>query len=475
MTVPAAPAAAPAAAVPPSTPATPPASPASTPLAAPAADPKTTGRGSRIFNLLAAESASEPGKPAEKKTSPDASSAAATPPADGNKPETPATPAADDQQIKARKPKAISKRPDPTPATPAAQPVTATTPQTPAPDAGEDLIDEEKQYLADAEEAERFLPTRKGLKEQVRKFFKEHQTYLEKHPDLESDDQETRSDAEQKYESWIKSHRPVLTDAEQRTVSEGRIAARVSKPLEEKTQQLEHEIFVRDEEPKIDQRVKSDTTGIMATAMPKDVLDFAEKYGVEAAKARFQDEITVVNSVVNNALAAYKEFLRLEAKDPKTGRFLTSPVLDKNKDPARYELHQKMGHITDYIDNDFKENSTQKDLVRDGKWFCTRAEWNSGFNRQPDRFWTFTNAEIAKRSLNFVKPAIDMAIEQNQSSLKARGLQRVPFTPPAAPAIPPTPTNTPPGPGSSPVPPPLNVAPPAASAGGRLSKLLSGG
>lgn len=475
MSVPAAPAAAPAAAVPPSAPATPPATaPASAPPATPpAGDVKVQGRGSRIFSLLAAESASEPGKPAAK-TEPPASAAAtpATPAADG-KPS--ATPPVEDPQIRAKKPRAIAKRPDPTPATPTPAATPAATPVATAPESDDDLIEEEKQLLADAEEAERHLPSRKGLKDQVRKFLREQTKYLDKHPDLESDDQETRAEAEKEFDTWLRKNRPVLTDVEQRSVTEGRIAAKVRQPLEEKTQQLEHEIFVRDEEPKIEQRVRNETKDVMVSVMPKEVMEFAEKYGVEAARSRYADEITVVNTVVNNASAAYREFLRLEAKDPKTGRYLTSPVLDRAKDPERFDLHEKMAKITDYIDNDFKENSTQKDLVRDGKWFCTRVEWNAGYSKSPERFWTFTNAEIAKRSLDFVKPAIDTAIARNQTSLKARGLQRVPFVPPAAPAAAPTATNTPPGPGSSPVPPPLNGAPPAATPGGRLSQLLGAG
>lgn len=466
MSTPAAPApAAPAtpAAVPAVTPAPSPA-PAAPPAKAPDAPaPETKSRGSKIFQLLAEESATEPGKKPEAKEPPKP---------EANKPDpapaAPVEPKADDKPIKASKKAPISKRPEP-PAPPSPAPAHPATPVAPAKaedDWESQLVDEEKQMIADAEEAEKYLPNRKGLKEQVKKFVKEHQKYLEKHPDIDED-----PDAKAAYETWLAKNRPTLTEADQRTVSEARIAERVQKPWEEKYSKLEHDIFTRDEEPKIKERVAAVASNLNSTVIPDEILNFAKQYGVDEAKKQFVDELEVVRDIVNAASSDYAELIRLGTVNPKNGRALAQPATDKS-DP-RFEQHQRLDLIVQRVNEDFKNTAGQKDLMRGGKWFCTRDEWNAGYHLFPQQYWTFTNEEIAERMMPLAKLGVEQAISQKREEMQRRGYERRKFTPPAAPTTPPTPVAPPPGPGSSPA--PSGATPPANANtfGARLSSALT--
>ena len=475
--VPAVPAA-PAAAVPPASttpPATPPAAPATPPASG--ADPKATGRGTRLFSLLAAEAETPPGsKPAEVKK-PDA---APTPAPDGKDPKaaasaTPApaaTPNPDDPPIRATKKSPISKRPElpkETPVTPAT-PAAATTPAPSDVDWEKELVDEERQFIAEAQEAEQFLPNKKGFAEQAKRFVREHQKYLEKHTDLDDPDEKAA------YEAWLAKNRPALSAADQRTITENRIAAKVSKPLEQKTQDLEHQLYVREQEPVLQKQTQRVVSELNTSAMPDEIMDFAQKYGVETAKKEFADELAVVNTIVSTAASDYEELIRLDTFHPITRRPLSSPAM--NESDPKFAQHQRLLGIMDKVDTEFKETAKQNELMRDGKWFVTREEWRNMPANARGQFWHFTNREIATRMLTWVKPAIDITITNNRKSLEARGYERRKFVPPAAapaaPATPPQPTRTPSGPGASPVP-----AAPASSSpqttGSRLASALAGG
>lgn len=450
----------PVASTPPASPTAPAPTPAQTPPPEAAKKPDDAaakGRGNRIFQLLAEESASEPGKNVENKEPPKEpdKKADATP-----DPKAAATPPADDKPIKAKKTPPISKRPEPP--KPAAEPAPTVTPPT-SPKAESDweaeLVDEEKQMLSDAEEVEKYLPAKKGLKGQVAKFIKEHQAYLDKHPEIDED-----PDAKATYDKWLDKNRPKLTEADQRTVSEARIADRVGKPLKEEHAKLEHEIFKRDEEPKIKARSESAVSRLNSEAIPEEVFEHAKKYGADSAKQNFADELDAVRSVVSVASSDYSELIRLGTYNPKTGKPLAEPIDSPQ--------HQRLDQVIRKVNDDFKEAASQKDLLRDGKWFCTRDEWNAGFHKFPNQYWTFTNEEVADRMLSFVKPAVQQVIQSKRADMEARGYERRKFVPPAAPASPATPVSPPPGPGSTPPPPVTPGNPTPQTAGARLSSAL---
>lgn len=441
--------AAPAAVVPPSSQPTPNASPTTTPQTAPAAAPAATQAqeppkriGSKIWqNLIDAESGKQPEeKPKE----------AAAPAKTEVKPEpTQTAPTAPDKPIKATKRAAITKRPElpkeatSTPASVAPAPA--------QPELEPDLLEEEKQFLADAEEAEKHLPEVKGIAEKTKKFIREHQKYLEKHPEIDGD-----PEAEAAYEKWLTTNRPTLNEKQQRTLVERRIAEQVGKPLHEETAKLKHELFVRDREPVIQNEGRQKMTELYNTVIPDEITAFAKQHGNEAAKKEFADEINLVSAVVNVAVADYQELLRLSEKDPRTGRPMAEPVISLN-DPRytpevarqKYDQHERLAGIISRVNEDFRNNAPQAQLVRDGKWFCTRDEWNAGYSKHPDKFWTFDNKEIAQRAMSWIKPAIEGRIKQYREEMTARGWQRRPLATP--PAVAPTPTSSP-APSPSPVP-----------------------
>lgn len=445
---------------------TPPVTPPAPPPAAPDADPKATGRGKRVFDLLIKESESEPGKKTEPATPPAAPAAAAAP----------ATPPAavpdPDKPIKATRKPAISKRPEPPAPVAPAVPTPTATPATPKNDeeweAG--LVDQEKQLLSDAAEAEAYLPARKGLKEQAKKFIKAHVKYLETH-----DDTDDGGDGEAAYQKFLKQNQPALSEAEQRDVSERRIAARVAQPLQKDADDLRHQLFVRDEEPKIEQQANRVVSDLNTNAMPAEILQFAKEHGVEEAKKQFADELTIHNTIVSSASSDYRELVRLGTLNPANGRPLAVPMIDPVTRKPVSEQHQRLEVIVKKANEDFRNGSKEADLVRDGKWFVTRDEWNSGYKDFPDRYWTFTNKEIADRSLAWVKPAIETTIQQNRAAMTKRGYVRPPYTPAVPPAPAPEPTRSAPGPSASPVPSPSAGGATPQTPGARLASVLTQG
>ncbi len=468
MSTPAPSAAATPAAVPvvPSTQATPPAAPAATP---PDGDSKATGRGTRLFGLLAAEAEVPPGPKAEAKK-PDAA-APATPAPDGKdaKPDASSAPASppDEKPIRATKTKAIAKRPDLPTSTPA--PVTATPAPASAAPADDDLIDEEKQLIDEATEAEKYLPGRKGLAEQTRKFVKAHAKFIETHPDIETDPDEKAA-----YDTFLRTNRPSLSSAEQRTITEGRIAANVSRPFEQKTAQLEHEIYVRDQEPVFRDQRQRVTSELNTAAIPNEIMEFAQKHGADVAKREFADELGVVNEIVGMAASDYDELIRLDTYNPKGGRPVSTPATDE-KDP-KYAQHQRLLQTVQKVDSDFKETAKQNELLRDGKWFVTREEWANLPPSERGNYWKFSNREVATRMLQWVKPAVEILISNRRQDFERRGYERRKYVPPSTPApaaAAPIPVRTPGGPGASPVPAPTGVQPQATPASRLISALTA--
>ncbi len=291
------------------------------------------------------------------------------------------------------------------------------------------------------------------------------------HTDLDDPDEKA------KYDTWLAKNRPSLSATDQRQITENRIAARVAKPLTEKTADLEHQLFVRDEEPKIKQQTARVTSELNTAAMPDEIMEFAKQHGVEQAKKEFVDELQAVNTIVTTAASDYEELIRLDTYHPTTRRPVSVPAM--NESDPKYGQHQRLLGIMEKVDSDFKETAKQTELMRDGKWFVTREEWRNLPPAARSQYWHFTNREIATRMLSWVKPAIDITIKNNREALAARGYERRKFVPPAPAAQPaapaPQPTRTPAGPGASPVPATTPAHVPGATSGARLASALAGG
>ncbi len=210
-------------------------------------------------------------------------------------------------------------------------------------------------------------------------------------------------------------------------------------------------MFVRDQEPVIRQQKERIVSELNSSAIPEDIMEFAKKYGVGTAQKEFADELSLVNTIVNTASSDYEELVRLATINPSNGRPLALPASDPS-DPKSAQ-HTRLATIIEKVNDDFKGSAKEKELLRDGKWFVTRAEWNSLPASARGQYWTLTNKEIATRMLDWVKPAVAGAIKQNQEALAARGYERRKFVPPntAPAAVPPQPTRSA-APSPSPVP-----------------------
>lgn len=464
-----APAAAPAAATPPPAPV--PASPA--PAAAPAAPKVNEKVGStkvegtpanRLFQRLsnnAPEAKDEPMFPGDK-------------PAKSETPKTetpvPAPAAPVEKPIKVAK--KTPKRPELPVAKETAPPAPAApvTPPAPAANWEDSLLDEERTALEDAKFAEETFPEHKGLSEKMTRFFREHQKFLEKNPDPEDDDPEYKK---------VLALQPQLSATEKRKILEARISSSVKKGYEPEIQDLRHELFVRDEEPRVrTEAAQLFDDAFLEKALPADIVKTFKEKGVAEMNKQYADELEVASSIVTAARSDAEELLRITRTNPKTGRPLAKIATDPS-DP-KWEQHDRLGRLVESVCEDFKNTASEKEQVRNGKWFVTREEWAAGYKNHPDKYWTFTNSpehirEVVQRAANWIPGVIDRTIKERQEALERRGYRRFRETTPAAPSAPPAPVSAPtsPRPSLSPSPSAPNAAP--ISPGTALARKLQAG
>jgi len=365
----------------------------------------------------AAPKAGEP-KPGEPKTPKAGDTPPATPPEPG---------------IRARRP-APPKRPDlpiAQPAPPPAPPVAATPPQSDE-DFEKGLVENEKQMLEDARYAEKFNPAKyKGLGDKVKGFIKAHTKFLEENPGIEDNDPA--------YKKFLADHRPTMSRTETREIEEHRIAERARGPVDARVSQLEHQLFERDETPKIEKFALDTYNQLAREALPEDITKLIKEKGglTEEIKAEFADELETAHTIFSIVADDLKEFKRLSTKHPTSGKPLVE--FDDNN-----EQHTRLTKMVSELCENFK-NTGGAQLQRNGKWFVTREEWNTIEPTRRHEFWTFTNAELEKRALAHVPLTLKETIRVKQEDLKRRGYVRN-RPAPVAPQVPPA--TPPPAPGS---------------------------
>jgi Asp-tRNA(Asn)/Glu-tRNA(Gln) amidotransferase C subunit len=318
-------------------------------------------------------------------------------------------------------------------------------PDTPTDD---DLEDHEKEMIKDAKELEQRFPEKhKGLAAKAEKYIRDH---LKKLNEVGGDDQDPD------YRAWVEKNKVRVDPREYDALREARITERVRKESDEKYNGLEHELFVRSEQPNI----KSEGTRLyveMAQAsVPKEVAEAVQKLGIEEAKKYYGLELEVADMVVNAAADDAEEFLRITRRHPTTGKTVV-PFDPQNKQ------HVRLAQMVADTCEEFKNSGVQKDLQRDGKWFVTREEWNGMQAAHRKNFWTFTDSEILKRAQAHVPAAVKGAIEARIGEMKRYNFARPAYNPQPAPVQneepAPSPVRpTPPAPRPAPVPgrPPAN-------------------
>lgn len=386
----------------------------------------------------------EPAKKEKAEVAPPAPSAA------------PATPPPEENRVK------VSKRPvkrpelptkaDPAPAAPAT-PVAA--PAAPETNWEETLLEDEKAALEDARFAESVNPKHKGLADKTGKFFREQKKFLEANPDASDDDP--------KYKALLATM-PTISAADKREIAESRIESRVAKKYDSKLIDLQHELYVRDEEPKVTAEADQIRRHMAFNALPKEMLDVLndKTKGLTVLQSEYPDELEVAGNLINTLTDDAKELLRIWRVNPKTNRTL-GDVASTESHP-KWVQHNRIATMVNAVCEDFQKHAPQTDQVRDGKWFVTRDEWAQGYHKFPDKYWTFTNSdadarEIINRAMSWMPGAVSNAIKARQAELKKRRYvrERTEAPPPVA-TTPPQPSASPATPRPAPAPAPTNGA-----------------
>jgi hypothetical protein len=465
------PAAAPAAAVPPAPIPTPASAPAkATPTSPPEKTAKAstgapiTERAQSLFRKLS-ENTVEPAEPKKEPAAP------APTPAPAKTPEPEPEP---DKPIKVSKGKA-AKRPDlpigqpaPTPA-----PVATPAPATPVADSAnweDDLIDEEKAALEDARYAEQRFPDKyKGHGERMEKFLRKHKEFLEKNPDVDDGDPEYKK---------LLAQRPELTFAQRREITESRIEERVKKSNSTELDEIRHELYVRDEEPKIADTSSRLFTKLAHEALPEEMKSVLKEKGLAALQKDYADEMDIAGTIIKAATDDAAELMRITRINPKTKRPLAK-IAEDPSDP-KFEQHERLAKIMDDVCEEFKSTGTEKELKRDGKWFVTREEWQQLQPAHRAQFWTFSNSaehiqEVIDRAMSKVPGYIEKTIKLRHAELEKRGYKRHREAAPAPTPTPPAPIASTATPRSGPVPPASSPNNPPVSRGSLLAQKIAAG
>lgn len=360
----------------------------------------------------------EPAKPATPAKPKDAPK-----PKDGTAPDKPKDGAApaDEKPITVRKEKLV--RPDlplaDAPKTPAAD----TAPFTPDPAWEKSLEESEREILEDAREAERLFPEKyKGLAARAAKFIKDHADLTAKE---EFDDQDP------KYQQWLHANQPKLSRKDIREIEEARVTQRVRGEYDGKLQDFQHQMFVRDHEPKILDEGRSLFAELSNSVLPDDIAKAVKADGFEKAKEVYGLELETAQNVLSVATDDIVEFRRITLKDPVTGRplqaVLEKPPTGDPADPAfqrelaRYHQHERLSNLVGWLNNDFKTKAPAAEQFKNGRWFVTRDEMREIRPDQRHRFWTFTNAELIERAKANVPASVREAIERRREQMKKLG------------------------------------------------------
>jgi len=391
---------------------------------------------SQLFKLLAKTTDDPVEKPVEKKPEP-AEPAAAPAAAPAEKP------------IKVRKPKPVVETPPPIPKEEPVAPVVkapvAAAPVQSDEDFEKDLVDEEREQLETARRAEKlFGEKHKGLAERTKKFLKENAEKVSA-PDFDEEDPE--------YQRWLKANMPKLTPMEVRKVDMDRIREEVKKESASESENLRHEMYVRDEEPKIRQAGNKIHQELSNIALPEEVtaaftarskeLGDPQK-AIKEVQEEYKLEFEIAENIVNTATADIEEFHRLTTTNPQTQRSI------REFEPQNPQ-HERILKMVTEVCEEFKAEGGEQ-LKRDGRWFATRREWQSIPADQRKNWWTFDNKEIIERAKKHVPLAVQFTVKAERERLEKKGFVRPAKT--IAPPIPPpsAPMGAPAAPRPAPVP-----------------------
>lgn len=429
----------------------PPAAPAAptTPAVPDPSEPKKASLLSNILNLVAPEKADvKPVVPAEPAKAPDAiktpdpvkaPDAPATPDATPapepekkvvvkSKPTPPAGPTADEVRRIAAEEAAK--------ATAVAKPAVVAPP---APD-DSDLTAAEQEELALARLAEQKDPTRKGLSDKFRSFYKQQTEFLEKRMAAEGETYDPAQDPE--FKRFLAKNEPKLPAAERKALRDEQVAATAERRaldaadkkyapeidrLRQKTLELEHRPAIRDRVTKYSSEISE--------GMPEEIVKFFNENGrsIEKTREAFPGEFDIVVQSINGATVLAEEALAL-----RKGLTKFDPTNGKHEYLDSFLRRQADVLLT--------RPATER--VRDGKTFVHPYQWEP---KMADKHWTFDDEDVlgmikteAQREAKTRVSSERERVKKGYEAYQRRTTAPVGATPPVAPVVTPS-SRTPPG------------------------------
>lgn len=328
----------------------------------------------------------------------------------------------------------------------------------------EDLSPDEREELALAEYAEKKDPSKKGLSDQFRAFYKAQKDFLTK---AVAEDPDYDPDQDPKFKQFLAKHEPKLPSHERKKLITDQIAERAAEEgykkarqeLLPEVEQTKRKLREMEERPKVQKRLETFVDEV-ATGMPEEIVKFYEANGRDVAKVQeaFPVEFEIISGLVSSAAKLGDEFLSVRRGI-------------KDFDPVTNPDHKFLDGFVREQGALFMAKAPRQALVRDGKQFIPPHQWKAGMEKT---HWTFGDEDV----LHMLKVQAQNAAKQRISEEQAR-VERVlaakqkraavppGATPPAEPKI-----DTPVSPKVTPAPVSSGEAPPSSPESGILQRLL---
>lgn len=334
----------------------------------------------------------------------------------------------EDKPIRRRR-RAEPAAPAPAPAPVAALPVA----KAPEPDDEDDLVDEEKDQLQYARDAERLMGGKfRGQEAKVKAFFKAHTAYLEAATAKDADVTFDADNAE--YQAWLTKNNPTISPRDVREIERARAVDEAGRATDTKLAEVRDEVFRRDEIPKVKAEGDRFFTELTDVALPADLKAVLREKGSAEAKKQFPIEFAIANEVMGQAAGDIEEFIAITRVNPTTGRPL------KAYDAAN-PVHGRLLEFVNSQCDAFERTGGKLRINKEGKTFATRTKFFSVPPEQRADLWTFQHKDIIAMAKVAAQAVIKDRISVEYKTREDQGWQRpkaaVPVAPPSAGAPPP--------------------------------------
>jgi hypothetical protein len=301
-----------------------------------------------------------------------------------------------------------------------------------------DVSEDERDALEDTKDFARLLGDKyKELPAKTEKFLREKQARMQKLL-KEGDDPSEDPD----FQKWLRDNEPKVTAREFEQLRMARVKEQLRKERDPELDNLKHELYVRDELPKIKQESRGIYSKLAREALPDELKNelarLQKEHGPEKGVQEFQKSHGFEFEVADRTMAAATEdaelFISLTRENPSTGK----PVVAFDpKNPSHVRVNNMVAEVCEAW-----KAAGGKSQIRDGKWFVTRDEWLAMPEAERVGFWTFNNTELLNVALAGVKEVITQAIAVERKRMEGRGFKRVVGSAPAAAAPQPAPQPT---------------------------------